>query len=133
MEEADKLEDDETTPIGKLLMKGKEVTKEPVSWKEHKDTTTRMEIEWMEIDNQKIIYELVAPWVGSPIVAEQVGMKPCSQSDTIHMMLEMEYLYSLMPNLEAYYFLCRLPMSFKLGIAAWCTHHQETFIGNVEN
>jgi hypothetical protein len=49
--------------------------------------------------------ELVAPRVGSPIVVEQVGIKPCSQNDTIHMMLKMEYLYPLMPNLEVYYFL----------------------------
>ncbi len=31
MEATNKLEDDETTPIGKLLMKGKEVTKELVT------------------------------------------------------------------------------------------------------
>jgi len=47
----------------------------------------------------------MAPCVGSPIVAKQVGIKPCSQSDTIHMMLEMEYLYPLMPNPEVYYLL----------------------------
>jgi hypothetical protein len=73
-----------------------------------------MEIEWIETKNQKAIYELVAPWVGSPIVAKQVGIKPCFRSDTIHMMLELEYLYPLMPNLEAYYLLYRLPISFKL-------------------
>jgi hypothetical protein len=32
-------------------------------------------------------------------------------------MLEMKYLYPLMPNLEAYYLLYQLPMSFKLGVA----------------
>jgi hypothetical protein len=47
---------------------------------------------------------------------EQVGIKPRSWSDTIHMMLEMEYLYPLMPNPEAYYFLYRLPMNFRLGV-----------------
>jgi hypothetical protein len=31
-------------------------------------------------------------------------------------MLEMEYLYPLMPNPEAYYLLYRLPMSFRLGV-----------------
>jgi hypothetical protein len=50
-EAIDKLEDDETTPVGKLLMKGKEVTKKPMTQKEHKDTTTRMEIEWIETRN----------------------------------------------------------------------------------
>jgi hypothetical protein len=32
-------------------------------------------------------------------------------------MLEMEYLYPLMPNPEVYYLLYRLPMNFKLAIA----------------
>jgi hypothetical protein len=32
-------------------VKRKEVTKEPVIQKEHKDTTTRMEIKWIEIRN----------------------------------------------------------------------------------
>ncbi len=54
--------------------------------------------------------------MGSPIVAKQVDIKPCYRSDTIHMMLEMEYMYLLMPNLEAYYLLYRLLMSFRLGI-----------------
>jgi hypothetical protein len=57
-----------------------------------------MEIEWIETKNQKTIYELMVAWVGSPIVAKQVGIKPCSQSDTIHMMLEIKYLYPLMPK-----------------------------------
>ncbi len=61
MEATYKLEDDETIPIGKLLMKVKEVIEELVTQKDHKDTTTGMEIEWMETMNRKIIYELVAP------------------------------------------------------------------------
>ncbi len=32
------------------------------------------------------------------------------------MMLEMEYLYPLMPKPEAYYLLYQLPMSFRLGV-----------------
>jgi hypothetical protein len=43
--------------------------------------------------------------VGSPIVAEQVGIKFYSHSDTIQMILEMEYLYPLMPKPKAYYLL----------------------------
>jgi hypothetical protein len=31
-------------------------------------------------------------------------------------MLEMEYLYPLMPNPEAYYLHYKLPMNFKLGV-----------------
>jgi hypothetical protein len=50
-------------------MKVKEVIEELVTQKEHKDTTTGMEIEWMETMNRKIIYELVAPRVESPIMA----------------------------------------------------------------
>jgi hypothetical protein len=53
MEAVDKLEDDETTPIGNLLMKGREVLEEPVTQKEHKDTTTRMEIKWIKTKNSK--------------------------------------------------------------------------------
>ncbi len=105
MEVAEKLENDEITPIGKLIMKGKEVIEEPMTRKKHKDTTTWMETKWIETRNWKTMVELVAPRVGSPIVVEQVGIKPCSQNDTIHMMLKMEYLYPLMPNLEVYYFL----------------------------
>jgi len=59
---------------------------------------------------------VVAPQVGSPTVVEEVGIKLCSQSDTIHMILEMEYLYPLMLNPKAYYLLYRLPMSFRLGV-----------------
>jgi hypothetical protein len=58
----------------------------------------------------------VAPHVGSPTMTKQVNIKPCSQNDTIHMMLEMEYLYPLMPNPEAYYLFYRLLMSFRLGV-----------------
>ncbi len=94
---------DEATPIGKLLMKRKEVTKKPMTQKKHKDTTIRMEIKWIETKNRKTIYELVAPHVGSPTMTEQVNIKPCSRNDIIHMMLEMEYLYPLMPNPKAYY------------------------------
>jgi hypothetical protein len=74
----DKLEDDETTPIKELLMKGKEATEKPVTQKEHKDIAIGMEMEWIETKNQKVIYELVAPQVGSPTVAKQVSIKPCS-------------------------------------------------------
>jgi DNA transposition AAA+ family ATPase len=45
----------------KLLMKGKEVIEKIVTHEEHKDTTTRMEIKWIETKNYKTIYELVAP------------------------------------------------------------------------
>jgi hypothetical protein len=64
-----------------------------------------MEIKWIKTKNRKSIYELVAPRVGSPTMVEQVGVKPCSYSDIIYMMLEMEYLYLLMPNLKTYYLL----------------------------
>ncbi len=97
-------------------MKGKEVTKEPVTQNEHKDIAIGMEFEWIKKKNRKAIYELVAQRVGSPTVAKQVNIKPCSWSDKTYMMLEMEYLYPLMPNLKAYYLLYRLPMSFRLGI-----------------
>ncbi len=69
-EAADKFEDDETTPIGKLFMKRKEVTGKPVTQKEHKDIAIGMEIKWIKTKNQKTIYELVAPQVGSPTVVE---------------------------------------------------------------
>ncbi len=38
-------------PLGSLLMKGKEVTEKAMTQKEHKDTTTRMEIKWIETRN----------------------------------------------------------------------------------
>jgi hypothetical protein len=98
-----KPKDDETTPNGKLLMKGKEVTKKLMTHKEHKDIAIGVEIKWIKTKNLKKNYELVAPWVESPTMAKQISIQLCSRSDTIHMMLEMEYLYPLMPNLEAYY------------------------------
>ncbi len=61
MKATDKPKNDEATPIGKLLMKGKEVTEEPMIQKEHKDIVTWMEIEWIETKNRKTIYEPVAP------------------------------------------------------------------------
>ncbi len=51
MEVAEKLENDEITPIGKLFMKGKEVIEEPMTRKKHKDTTTWMETKWIETRN----------------------------------------------------------------------------------
>jgi hypothetical protein len=51
MEVAEKLENDEITPIGKLIMKGKEVIEEPMTRKKHKDTTTWMETKWIETRN----------------------------------------------------------------------------------
>jgi hypothetical protein len=58
MEAINKPEDDETTPTGKLLVKGREVTEELVTQKEHKDTNTWMEIKWIKTRNWKTIYEL---------------------------------------------------------------------------
>jgi hypothetical protein len=75
-----------------------------------------MEIKWIKTKNQKTIYELVAPQVGSPTMVDQVGIKPYSWNDIIHMMLEMEYLYPLMPNPKTYYLLYRLLMNFRLGV-----------------
>ncbi len=59
---------------------------------------------------------MVAPRVGSPTMPEKVDIKLCFQSDTIHMILKMEYLYPLMLNPKAYYLFYRLPMSFRLGV-----------------
>jgi hypothetical protein len=58
MEATDKLGDDETIPIGKLFMKGKEIIEKPVTQKEHKDIATRMERKWIETKNWKAIFEL---------------------------------------------------------------------------
>ncbi len=49
-------------------------------------------------------------------MAKQVGIKPYSQSDTIHMILKMEYLYPLMPKPNAYYLFYRSPMNFRIGV-----------------
>jgi hypothetical protein len=40
-----------------------------------------MEIEWIKTKNRKTIYELVASWVGSPTMVEQINIKPCSWSE----------------------------------------------------
>jgi len=70
-------------------------------WK-YQDKATRMDTKWIKIRNQKLIYGLVVPRIVSPTLAKQTTITPCSRIDTIHMLLEMEYLYPLLLNLEAY-------------------------------
>jgi hypothetical protein len=54
---------------------------------------------WLETRVRKLIYGLVAPQVDSSTLVEQVGIKPYSRNDTIHMLLEMEYFHPLLSNL----------------------------------
>ncbi len=64
-----------------------------------------------------MIYGLVALKINSPTLVEQTTIKPCSHVDIIHMLMEMEYLYPLLPNLEAYYLLHRLQICLKVRVA----------------
>ncbi len=74
---------------------------------ENKDQATNMDGEWVETTMRKMIYGVVAPKVKHLTLAKKASVKPYSKSDMVHMMLELEYVLSLLPNLETYYLLHR--------------------------
>jgi len=53
----------------------------------------------------------------------------------MHMMLEMEYVFSLLSNLEVHYILCCLQICFRIGVSPpdRCTNYRKTIFGHVEN
>lgn len=118
-EVVDIFDEDEVVPIGKLLKRKEiiEVAVQNSAW-ECKDKTTWMDIEWIKIRNKKLINViLVVPRIDSPIWVEQACIKPCSRTYIIHMLLEMEYLCLLLPNLEVYYLLHWLQICLKVDVA----------------
>ncbi len=76
-----------------------------------------MDTKWIKIRSQKLIYGLVVPKIVSPILVGQTTIMPCIRTDTVHMLLEMEYLYPLLLNPKAYYLLHKLQICLKVRVA----------------
>lgn len=55
--------------------------------------------------NEEMIYGIVALKVEHLTLAKKASVKSYSKSDMVHMMLELEYVLPLLPNLETYYLL----------------------------
>jgi hypothetical protein len=64
-----------------------------------------------------MIYGVVAPRVKHPTLTKKASVKPYSKSDKVHMMLELEYVLPLLPNLETYYLLYYFQICLKVGVA----------------
>jgi hypothetical protein len=64
-----------------------------------------MDGEWVETRMRKMIYEVVAPRVEHPTLAEKANVKLYSKNDMVHMMLELKYVLPLLPNLKTDYLL----------------------------
>ncbi len=82
----------------------------------NKDRVTSMDGKWVETRMRKIIYEVVAPRVEHPTLVEKTNVKLYSKSDMVHMMLELEYVLSLLPNLETYYLLHHFLICLKVRV-----------------
>jgi len=51
-----------------------------------------------ENQDEEDVYGVVAPRVKHPILAKKVSVKLYSKSDMVHMMLELDYVLSFLPN-----------------------------------
>lgn len=49
---------------------------------------------------KKMIYGAIAPRVKHPTMAKKTSVKPYPKSDMVHMMLELKYVLSFLPNLK---------------------------------
>ncbi len=84
-----KEDEDETTPIGKLIRKLEVI--DPINKGKakrqkvgNKDQITNMDGKWVEI---RMIYGAVVPRVKHPTLAKKANVKPYSKSDMVHIML----------------------------------------------
>jgi hypothetical protein len=67
--------------------------------------------------NEEMIYGIVARKVEHLTLAKKASVKSYSKSDMVHMMLELEYVLPLLPNLETYYLLYCFQIWFRVGVA----------------
>lgn len=65
---------------------------------ENKDQATSMNGEWVETTTKKMIYGVVSPRIKHLTLAEKANVKTYSKNDMVHMMLELGYVLSLLPN-----------------------------------
>jgi hypothetical protein len=77
---------------------------------------TCMEIDWIKTKNRKNNYDMKTLRMDSLTLEEHVGVKPCSIMDNIHAIMEMEYLYTILPNSKAYYLIHRLQVCFQVDV-----------------
>ncbi len=84
---------------------------------EYKNKAIRINTKWIETGKQKLINELIVLIIDSLTLTKQIAIKPCFHINTIHMLLKMEYLYPLLPNLEVFYLLHKLQICLKVEVA----------------
>ncbi len=83
----------------------------------NKDQATNMDGKWVKTKMKKMIYGAIAPRVEHPTLAEKKNVRSYFKNDMVHMMLELEYVLPLLPNLETYYLLHRFQICLKVGVA----------------
>lgn len=66
---------------------------------ENKDQSTNMDGEWVKTKMKKMIYGAIAPRFEHPTLAKKTSVKQYYNSDVMHMMLELDYVLPLLPNL----------------------------------
>ncbi len=66
---------------------------------------------------KEMIYGVVSPRVEHPTLVEKENVKPYSKNDMVHMMLELEYVLQLLPNLGTYYLLHYFQICLRVGVA----------------
>jgi hypothetical protein len=116
-------DEDEITPIKNLIRK-QEIIVDPIDKGkakeqkvEDKDETICIEGEWVGTKTRKMIYGVIAPRVEHPIFIEKASVKPYSKNIMVHMMVELEYVLPLLPNLETYYLLHCFQVCLRVGVA----------------
>jgi hypothetical protein len=72
--------------------------------------------EGIETREKKLILELCHQ-VEHPKLVERVGIRPYMRNDMLHMMLEMEYIMPMIPNLEMYYLVHCFQICLWVGVA----------------
>jgi hypothetical protein len=70
-----------------------------------------------------MIYGAITFRVKHPTLVEKASVKPYSNSDMVHMMLELEYVLSLLLNPETYYLLHHFQICLRVGIALLALGH----------
>jgi hypothetical protein len=76
-----------------------------------------MDGEWVKTTMMKMFYGIITLKVEHPTLVEKASVKSYSKSDMVHMMLELEYVLSSLPNLETNYMLHRLQICLKVRVA----------------
>ncbi len=59
--------------------------------------------EGVETRVKKLIYGTMPPQIEHPTVVERASIRPYTENDMLHMMLEMEYIMPIIPTFRMYY------------------------------